>query len=614
MKKEQVSSATQIVDEKQEKVIRIQEHKKAVDVKNLSVFFSSNGKLVKAVDDISFSVKTGEFFGIVGESGSGKTTTARTMLGLYNRQNGSIGINQRSIPARSNAIKGSFNSWMADTVQMIFQDPFGSVNTSKKIFDIIAEGLLNKNDFKDKAKKAYRYLKLEIELLKAEDLIKDEKKRKDTQNNIVELLSYYRSSYKDYLFHVDIEQNKILSAHAEITQHKRLPKLEKKYYKQAISAYREKERSLFRESLEKTRDNNLEKKPLDATTTAKISKAIDAISKGFEQERKRNQERAEKLKNNITTKVEKNEFKKHINWLQQYEFEKRTKIIEAKESILTENGSAHEALTKVAREKYINNIAKYTSLFRQTLREQIVYFHKNKQKHTRDLKIKIEKSQKEIERLHATHYKFIKKCEQKLNNKQTRGKLSSATQKKIREITKKTKEKHSVVNRNKQIRQKVYTSMRDCGLNPAFSNNFPSELSGGQMQRVGIARALVVNPSILIADEPISALDVSVQAQVINLLKDLQEKYKFTIILIAHDLRVVEYVCDRLVVMYNGKIVEKGTSKEIFSNTQHPYTKNLMKSLTTIQNLKEQKSNYFDELLSDHQKYRKLSETHFVLE
>lgn len=148
----------------------------------------------------------------------------------------------------------------------------------------------------------------------------------------------------------------------------------------------------------------------------------------------------------------------------------------------------------------------------------------------------------------------------------------------IRSIVAEPLETHHIGTRAEQV-ETVENILHTVGLPEDSGTRYAHEFSGGQRQRIGIARALITNPKFIVCDEPISALDVSIQAQIINLLRDLQEQYQLTYLFITHDLRIVNFLCDRVAVMYLGKLVETGTIKEVFARRAHPYTQALFSAI-----------------------------------
>lgn len=148
---------------------------------------------------------------------------------------------------------------------------------------------------------------------------------------------------------------------------------------------------------------------------------------------------------------------------------------------------------------------------------------------------------------------------------------------------------HKLLKSKSDIEERTLELMRTVGLADRYMNVYPHELDGGRRQRIGIARALAVNPKLIVCDEPVSALDVSIQAQILNLFKHLQKEHGFTFLFIAHDLSVVRYLCNRAGVMVHGKMVETAPVKELFDNPLHPYTKALVSAIPVLDPVRERK-------------------------
>lgn len=755
---------------------------KVLDVKDLAIIFSRQGKPFIAVNQISFDIKKGEIFGLVGESGSGKTTTGRAALGLVKHSYGTITLNNRRVPSSSHYTSKKSNEWLAKNVQMIFQDPLTSLNPSKRVIDIVLEGFKNFNPYKVQAKNFIQEKKIALKWyrkLKSYDqlLINNYK------DQVTNLQSLYDQLYSLILKNKlmwsedknDIKDNYYQSIKAAKTKHQLLiaRKLqiireelrnvrfktkqlliktglndwEKKWqieYDKNIAFLNAEKSKLLQELQEKElfykeKLNNAilkwnnKKVAIDQLTDEKAiilnelinnhQKRSDELIKRYDDEQKNigikyksSIENANEEKDLIAIKSLKNEQKADLRILKielykEIKLEKK-KIISLKRDFLNyrlsslsilrvEINKAKKSLRKLRyqdshkfkvlskkiekaehkweneknddRKNFVDQIklqefqVEYKSRINEVNEkfEKLIVMDKEKipkfiqeakikkQKAMQELLIKWEKNITEIKQLKINifneenklrnlkelinksnvinrknakliieqYIKFKKQLKLEYYNEIDNLKQLSLNDDEI--YNSKINLEKQFINKNNELleeyfekllkidlyqaqklklkyeynsyfsykaikertKQKAYETLQSVGLLAEHADRFPFEFSGGQRQRIGIARALVMHPELLVADEPISALDVSIQAQVINILKDLREKYKLSILLIAHDLRMVHYICDRIAVIRNGVIIEMGSADEIFYHPVHPYTKSLISAVPSINNI-----------------------------
>ncbi len=183
-------------------------------------------------------------------------------------------------------------------------------------------------------------------------------------------------------------------------------------------------------------------------------------------------------------------------------------------------------------------------------------------------------------------------------------------------ITEPLKVNRIISNKN-ELREQLESLLLEVGLDSTYKTKYPAEISGGQRQRVAIARCLSTSPDLIIADEPIASLDVSIQAQIINLFQRLQREHKFSFLFIAHDLSIIKYICDRVAVMLRGRFVEMAPTRELFENPLHPYTRSLLSAIPVPDPLYEKSKILLDYDVSSEQMGKKLIEAsagHYILQ
>lgn len=538
--------------------------KPIISVKSLSVEFNTKSGRIKAVDNVDIDLYESEILGLVGESGSGKTTIGRAIMGLQDYNLGSIDIYEQRIPNKTENISPAFNRWMARNIQMIFQDPYSSLNPVKKIKQILKEPLVNldkKNDIskektKEEINKIYSFLYELITSLNSA-VIQYEKEK------FVQIASLVK---KEVLFQVNkillIRVKSLISA-KNINNIQDLENLVKnnellvsrKVLKSLMIKSKNKEYvnfGIFYQDY-KNKKKLINQKIFDITKTdfqiKSIKKALrSAVSGRLELERLL--ENTSNYRKNTYKEVQ--ELRKEIKILRNEKSVDNYKIL--KKNLIDIKDSYMKSSNN---KKPIGKIADYLNLM---ISDFISTYYK-------DADILVS----EVD--HLIKINSTKNISEVIDNFDPLKIMSDWKQKILLTI--------------ERYDDKIASLLESVELNKSQMNVFASQLSGGQQQRVGIARALAMNPNVIIADEPISALDVSIQSGIVNMIKSISRSRGISFIFIAHDLRMVKYVSDRIAVMYRGRIVEQGKADEVYDNPVHPYTKKLIAAVPSINKINE---------------------------
>ena len=554
---------------------------KVLEVKNLRVNFKSDSGMVYAVRGVSFDLYKGETLCIVGESGSGKSVTSKTIMGIL--ANNAVVESGQILYEGEDLIRVSeeeFHRIRGHKIGMIFQDPLSSLNPICRVGKQITEAtLINKNILKrhyneliskelvslrnSKANADYEINRLENELNKINGYIKflntplknqdDEeqvKKHQDTLEEIAEFCSLFVRDDKKLLEETTHELDAL----------KNTRDFDSRYLEEEINS---KKIELINEKLEllKTDSTSYEgKENLDSLTIRK-----EFLEKLKEYTLKEYKALKPLLKTALTNK-KKDASVLNKEYALKLKTERDEKLAKLEEELTVAKQEFDNAFAN-ASEEAKNNLALMTAKEEKPKKSILSFFKKQKQE-----EINISKLGKQEEKITTTGDDELDKAHFKVKD--------------VEEQIKKVKEDYinSTKVTKKEAKKMALEVMREVGI-PLPEKRFkqyPFEFSGGMRQRIVIAIALTANPDILICDEPTTALDVTIQAQILELINTLKRERGLSCIFITHDLGVVANMADRVAVMYAGKIVEYGTAYEIFYNPKHPYTWALLSSIPDI--------------------------------
>lgn len=607
---------------------------KVLSVRNLRKYFKVGvGKskiIVPAIDDISFDVYKGEIFGLVGESGCGKTTTGRTIIKLYDATDGVIKFTSKD--GKENIIGAGYSGNLH------------RIQKAKKKY--LQDSLQYRQFSREKYEKRVDYAKKYQELAKSTHA-----KKAELAEIHVNDLRPYNQFIED---HYQLKQAFILQMDDIkfecVSNILKLKQVNTQNVSEGLKheiKFLKNNHKLKLAGLKDSAGLSKEKKAeeialLNEIFSKKLSDLEAQYRTATENKIKKVNVKPEiknaKEKRNAELKEAKRVYKKQMLALQT-DFYLKTHKSAPKSifilNLLNKLSKTRYRLRKSEEKQQIRKDIRQLTVKKANLRlnrvfeiiKTSVYYVFNFRKYSVDRE-KLAELKLILKQTVSAEKQAIKDIKKQNNNPEimnTMKKIQMIFQDPIESLNPRMTVKEIIaeglviqgIKDKAYIDRKVEEMLELVGLSAQYMSRYPHEFSGGQRQRIGVARALIVEPELIIADEPISALDVSIQAQVINLLSDLKEKLGLTILFVAHDLSVIKYLCDRTAVMYAGKIVETGVSEEVFDNPIHPYTKALLSAIPQPDPILEKKRlrsiyNVKHDYSTDKPMMREVRNNHFV--
>ncbi|KGR78261.1 ABC transporter ATP-binding protein [Ureibacillus sinduriensis] len=529
-----------------------------LEVKDLQVSFIGDEKEFEAVKGISFHVEKGETLGIVGESGSGKSVTARSIMRLLPSppsflKSGEINFQGKNLVEQS---EKEMESVRGQHISMIFQDPMTSLNPTIRIGEQIAESL--KKHQQVSKEDAY---KKTIELLELVGIKHSEKRYKQYPHE------FSGGMRQRAMIAMALACNPSLLIADEPTT-----ALDVTIQAQILTLMKNMQEKLGTSIILITHDLGVVAGMCDRVI---VMKEGEIVEEGTTEEIFDNPKHdyTKRLLNALPKLHEKKEPKKAPLLSANLDLSKPLLEIKSlKKHFDLGHGDTLKAVDDLSFEIYPGEtlgLVGESGSGKSTTGRTILQLHEPTDGDVLYKGIPITRLSKKQLKTMRRHMQIIFQDPYSSLN----------PRKKVLDIIGEALDLHGLAKSKEERRARVEELLELVGLNKAHASRYPHEFSGGQRQRIGIARALAVDPEFIVCDEPLSALDVSIQKQIVDLLKDLQHRLGLTYLFIAHDLSMVKHISDRVAVMYGGKIVELAESEELYSNPQHPYTKALLQSI-----------------------------------